>query len=142
MGQKITLLGEDYYVIENSDSTVATVKLLAAIPIELTQYRQTSIRPAYPRYDDDSGNYETSEIKVLVDSYKAALEARMHKTLTEARLLDTSEARTLNLAGYTDIVYGTYDTDSGKFNRSMNKMGGVLDYNFVIGLCMNTVKAA
>lgn len=40
----------------------------------------------------------------------------------------------------TDIVSGTYDTGVGKFDRSMNKMGGVLDYNIVIGMCMNTVK--
>ena len=40
----------------------------------------------------------------------------------------------------TDIVAGTYNTGSAKLDRSMNKMGGILDYNIVIGLCMNTVK--
>ena len=40
----------------------------------------------------------------------------------------------------TDIVSGSYDTGNGKFDRSMNKVGGVLDYNIVLGLCMNTVK--
>ena len=43
----------------------------------------------------------------------------------------------------TDIVAGdnsSYDTGNAKFDRSMNKMGGILDYNIVIGLCMNTVK--
>ena len=41
----------------------------------------------------------------------------------------------------TDIVAeGTYSTDQNKLNRSMNKVGGVLDYNIVIGLCMDTVK--
>lgn len=40
----------------------------------------------------------------------------------------------------TDIVSGTYDTGNGKLDRSMNKMGGILDYNIVIGMCMNTVK--
>ena len=39
----------------------------------------------------------------------------------------------------TDIVAGTYNTGT-KLDRSMNKMGGVIDYNIVIGLCMNTVK--
>lgn len=42
----------------------------------------------------------------------------------------------------TDIVSGTYDTDQGRLDRSMNKMGGILDYNIVIGLCMNTVKSS
>ena len=40
----------------------------------------------------------------------------------------------------TDVVSGSYDTDSSRFDRSMNKMGGVLDYNIVQGLCMSTVK--
>ena len=40
----------------------------------------------------------------------------------------------------TDIVSGTYDTGSPRLDRSMNKMGGILDYNIVIGMCMNTVK--
>ena len=45
----------------------------------------------------------------------------------------------------TDIVAGdnsSYDTGNAKFDRSMNKMGGILDYNIVIGLCMNTVKSS
>lgn len=41
----------------------------------------------------------------------------------------------------TDVIAeGTYSTGSAKFDSSMNKVGGVLDYNIVIGLCMNTVK--
>jgi len=40
----------------------------------------------------------------------------------------------------TDIISGSYSTEAAKFDRSMNKMGGVLDYNIVQGLCMNTVK--
>lgn len=42
----------------------------------------------------------------------------------------------------TDVISGSYDTGVGRFDRSMNKMGGVLDYNIVQGLCMNTVKNA
>ena len=42
----------------------------------------------------------------------------------------------------TDIVAGTYNTGSAKLDRSMNKMGGIMDYNIVIGLCMDTVKNA
>ncbi len=41
----------------------------------------------------------------------------------------------------TDIVSGTYNTGT-KLDSSMNKMGGVLDYNIVIGLCMNNVKSS
>ena len=42
----------------------------------------------------------------------------------------------------TDIVGDTYKTDSEAFNGSMNKVGGVLDYTIVTGLCVNTVKNA
>lgn len=41
----------------------------------------------------------------------------------------------------TDIVSGTYDTGTG-LDKSMNKMGGVLDNNIVIGLCLDTIKNA
>ena len=41
----------------------------------------------------------------------------------------------------TDVIAeGTYSTGFAKFDSSMNKVGGVLDYNIVIGLCMDTVK--
>ena len=39
----------------------------------------------------------------------------------------------------TDVISGSYDTGAATFDKSMNKMGGVLDYNIVMGLCMNTV---
>jgi len=43
----------------------------------------------------------------------------------------------------TDIIIdGTYNTNSKTLDRSMNKVGGLLDYNIVIGLCMNTVKTS
>jgi len=40
----------------------------------------------------------------------------------------------------TDIVGGVYNTGSASFDRSMNKMGGVLDYNIVVGLCLLNVQ--
>ena len=42
----------------------------------------------------------------------------------------------------TDVMSNTYDTGSTKFDKSMNKVGGVLDYNIVTGLCLNQVKNA
>jgi hypothetical protein len=42
----------------------------------------------------------------------------------------------------TDIVSGSYDTGNKVLDRSMNKVGGVLDYNIVMGLCMNTVSSS
>lgn len=37
-------------------------------------------------------------------------------------------------------INGSYTEGDAKFNNSMNKVGGVLDYNIVIGLCLNDVK--
>lgn len=42
----------------------------------------------------------------------------------------------------TDITAGLYDTGSSSFDASMNKQMGILDYNIVTGLCVNTVKNA
>ena len=42
----------------------------------------------------------------------------------------------------TDIISGSYDTTNAGLDRSMNKMGGVLDYNIVMGLCLNTVQTS
>ena len=41
----------------------------------------------------------------------------------------------------TDIISGSYNTNTG-LDKSMNKMGGVLDNNVVIGLCLDTIKNA
>lgn len=42
----------------------------------------------------------------------------------------------------TDVMTDTYATDEEKFNQSMNKVGGVLDFTIVRGLCLETVKNA
>lgn len=40
----------------------------------------------------------------------------------------------------TDVSSTLTKTESESFNKSMNKVGGVLDHTIVLGLCMNTVK--
>jgi hypothetical protein len=42
----------------------------------------------------------------------------------------------------TDVKTNVYNTGSTAFDNSMNKVGGVLDYTIVTGLCMNAVKSA
>lgn len=42
----------------------------------------------------------------------------------------------------TDVLSNTYSTGEAGFDKSMNKVGGVLDYTIVTGLCINTVKNA
>lgn len=48
--------------------------------------------------------------------------------------------RTDITAGNNTNGTGTYKTGNTTFNSSMNKVGGVLDYNIVIGLCLSTIK--
>ena len=42
----------------------------------------------------------------------------------------------------TDIHSSLTNTGDAKFDKSMNKVGGVLDYTIVLGLCLDTVKNA
>lgn len=42
----------------------------------------------------------------------------------------------------TDIYSNLTDTGNMSFDKSMNKVGGVLDYTIVLGLCLDTVKNA
>ena len=42
----------------------------------------------------------------------------------------------------TDVYSDFTKTNDDKFNMSMNKVGGVLDYTIVLGLCLDTVKNA
>ena len=42
----------------------------------------------------------------------------------------------------TDVYSNLTATNDAAFNKSMNKVGGVLDYTVVLGLCLNTVKNA
>jgi hypothetical protein len=42
----------------------------------------------------------------------------------------------------TDVMSDAYNTDNADFNKSMNKVTGVLDFNIVRGLCVNMVKGS
>ena len=42
----------------------------------------------------------------------------------------------------TDIYSSLTNTGTSSFDKSMNKVGGVLDYTIVLGLCLDTVKGA
>ena len=131
VGDVVILGGEDFYVIEASDASATTVKLLAKYNVKTEsgegQYTQTTDANKL-RFDDNSNDYETSEIKVHVDAYKTALEGRMGegKTIQEARLMTgtatgswndshtvwtytsgTDEVGALIDANKTEIVYET-----------------------------------
>lgn len=42
----------------------------------------------------------------------------------------------------TDVMADGYDTGVSSFDNSMNKLGGVLDFNIIRGLCVSTIKDA
>lgn len=81
---------------------------------------------------------------LLATSYNDAAIARMKKQCANVAV---SCVKSMCGTDYTncyrnrtDIIAGTYNTASTKLDKSMNKVGGVLDYNIVMGLCMNTVQ--
>lgn len=82
----------------------------------------------------------------LAQNYNAAAIADMKKQCqTVARNCVKSLCGTDYVNCYrnrTDITSDLTKTNSTSFNNSMNKVGGVLDYTIVLGLCMDTVKNA
>lgn len=108
VGDVVRLGGEDFYVIEKSDATKTTVKLLAKYNVKTEsgegQYTQKSDAKTL-RFDDNSNVYyddttnpvTKAEIKTHVDAYKTALEGRMGegKTTQEVRLMLKEEVEAL-----------------------------------------------
>ena len=85
VGDKVTYNGLDYYVIENSNDAKTTVKLLKAEPLakeEIEYLNLSEITNDGSVHYGTTVNYAQSEIKYVVDSWKAtkaplALEARL-----------------------------------------------------------------
>ena len=106
----------------------------------------TTLFPEYTGNENDQIGAVATLNSILATSYNdAAIENMKKQCQTTALSCVKSMCGKDYINCYrnrTDIVAGTYATDSAKLNRSMNKMGGILDYNIVIGLCMNTVKTS
>ena len=103
VGNQVTYNNVNYYVIENSDTTQSTVKLLKAEPLsaqEISDYKpsdaQTYSSNGYTgmQYHSSSNAYEGSYIKTTVDAWKAA----KAPAATEARLITLDELK--NNLGY------------------------------------------
>lgn len=85
--------------------------------------------------------------KLLADSYNDAAIENMKK---QCQTVALSCVKSMCGKDYvncyrnrTDIVLAdasAYNTGNGRLDRSMNKVGGILDYNIVMGLCVNNVK--
>ena len=82
----------------------------------------------------------------LSTSYNDAAIANMRK---QCQNMATSCVRSMCGADFvncyrnrTDIYSTLTNTGDASFDKSMNKVGGVLDYTIVLGLCVDTVKNA
>ncbi len=105
----------------------------------------------FPEYAADKTNNDPIGVigslnSSLSTSYNAAALAQMKK---QCQSVATSCVKSMCGTDYqncyrnrTDILSDLTNTDNAKFDTSMNKVGGVLDYTIVLGLCMNTVKNA
>ncbi|MDW2958881.1 MAG: hypothetical protein R8M37_03705 [Alphaproteobacteria bacterium] len=104
----------------------------------------------FPEYDDGA---ESDPIGVVASlnaklstSYNTAAIAQMKK---RCQSVATSCVKSMCGTDYvncyrnrTDVQSSLTDTGNTQFDKSMNKVGGVLDYTIVLGMCIDTVKNA
>ena len=104
----------------------------------------------FPEYDDGA---ESDPIGVvaslnasLANNYNDAAIAQMKK---QCQSVATSCVKSMCGNDYvncyrnrTDVYSSLTNTGEDSFDKSMNKVGGVLDYTIVLGLCVDTVKNA
>ena len=104
----------------------------------------------FPEYAADSANDPIGVVASLnaslASNYSMAAIADMKK---QCQALATNCVKSMCGTDYvncyrnrTDILSDLTSTGDAAFDKSMNKVGGVLDYTIVLGLCMNTVKNA
>ena len=110
----------------------------------------TAFDTLFPEYDDGA---ESDPIGVVASlnaklstSYNDAAIAQMKK---RCQAVATSCVKSMCGNDYvncyrnrTDIYSSLTNTGEDAFDKSMNKVGGVLDYTIVLGLCVDTVKNA
>ena len=101
--------------------------------------------PTYEEGKDPIGVVAALNAK-LASSYSDAAIATMKR---QCQSVATSCVKSLCGTDYqncyrnrTDVYSSLTDTGDSSFDKSMNKVGGVLDYTIVLGLCLDTVKNA
>lgn len=103
----------------------------------------------FPEYDED-GNDPIGVVAALnaslANNYSDAAIAQMKR---QCQSVATSCVKSMCGNDYvncyrnrTDIYSSLTNTGNTTFDKSMNKVGGVLDYTIVLGLCLDTVKNA
>ncbi|MBO5946797.1 MAG: hypothetical protein J6Q44_01480 [Alphaproteobacteria bacterium] len=104
----------------------------------------------FPEYDDGAESDPIGAVaslnSKLSTSYNTAAIAQMKK---RCQSVATSCVKSMCGNDYvncyrnrTDIQSSLTNTGEEHFDKSMNKVGGVLDYTIVLGLCIDTVKNA
>ena len=104
----------------------------------------------FPEYDEMTKNDPIGVVAglnaSLANNYSMAAIAEMKK---QCQSVATSCVKSMCGTDYvncyrnrTDIYSNLTSSGDDTFDKSMNKVGGVLDYTVVLGLCINTVKNA
>ena len=104
----------------------------------------------FPVYDDGAESDPIGVVAALnaslATNYNDAAIANMKQ---QCRTLATSCVKSMCGADYvncyrnrTDIYSSLTNTGAEDFDKSMNKVGGVLDYTIVLGLCVDTIQNA
>ena len=110
----------------------------------------TAFDTLFPEYDSGAENDPIGVIASLnaslANNYNDAAIAKMKK---QCQSVATSCVRSMCGNDFvncyrnrTDIYSSLTDSGESSYDKSMNKVGGVLDYTIVLGLCVDTVKNA
>ena len=127
IGQIVPFANEDFYVIEKSDDTSNTVKLLAKKCIDVNTYSQNGSTSTVV-FDESTNDYSSSTIKGIVDDYVSALQNRTGKNIQEGRLLLLQEARNLE-TDHRSIIYGANSELYYWLNGPITSFGKANSYN-------------
>lgn len=106
----------------------------------------TILFPEYEEGGNDPIGVVSSLNAALANNYSDAAIATMKR---QCQAVATSCVKSMCGADYqncyrnrTDVYSSLTQTGDSSFDKSMNKVGGVLDYTIVLGLCLDTVKGA
>ncbi|MDE6250650.1 MAG: hypothetical protein K2M34_03385 [Alphaproteobacteria bacterium] len=118
-------------------------------PYSYSYINTSAFDTLFPEYDSatpDPIGVVASLNASLATNYSDAALAQMKK---QCQSVATSCVKSLCGADYvncyrnrTDVYSSLTKTGEAAFDNSMNKVGGVLDYTIVLGLCLDTVKNA
>ncbi len=104
----------------------------------------------FPEYDSTVSSDPIGAVAALNSSLSTSYnDAAIAQMKRQCQSVATSCVKSMCGADYvncyrnrTDIYSSLTNTGEATFDKSMNKVGGVLDYTIVLGLCLDTVKNA